>query len=286
MKGPTVLIAGVGLGVIGTLALTHTSPAAILGMDEPSSEPPKVIGGARSPGASVEPMDLSFGDWQAWFVHSDNGYRQVVYNMPGQPGVFVGELYDDQGRPVGQELTRARERGVTHIEDISRLSTWLSHDFVYPPSVPEVQGRELNAGQIASQADPIYLMVDPFDGPARQQQAQITALMEDLDARVIPVPNAGPDAYDGLHAILEAGRMADSDETSLDLFFRALSGESVIPHAQPGDPVHESTFMAFSKNVSLQSRLGIQELPAVIHASDDKGIAVVTLRQWMADQAE
>lgn len=268
---------GFGVGVAITLALVkapfNSAPAPAAEID-----PPDVIGGPRSAGASVEPIGIDLGDWQAWFIHTENGYRQVAFNMPGQPGVLVGELYDDAGNKVGQGAVFERERENTSISDIERLSSWVSRDFVDPPSVPEVQS--VVAGQV--QSTPRYLVVDPFSEPARRMATQIRALVAD-GVRIIPAATAGAGSFDGLHAVMEGG--SHEGQSTLSATLSALEGETLTLQSKPGESLNEHAFMAFSKNISLQSVLGIETLPAMIQQdADGKGVIVEPLRRTVSPQ--
>lgn len=281
MKTSTTTLLAFGAGAFVAVSGLQLLPASSF---DSTSTPPQLIGGARSQNAKVEALDVGLGRWQGWFIHSDNGYRQVAYSMPGQPGVVLGELYDDSGSPVGPKLVQARERGVTSIEDLAGLSTWVSSEFVNPPSIPELQGRILASPQQADTGSPRYLMLDPFDQPARSQRELILGLMEEPNLRVIPVPSSGPGAFDGMHAIMEAA-YRDGSDTTLEAFHRALAGEDILPVSGEDDPERQQAFMAFSKNVSLQRRLGVEQLPSLIQQTADGGIEVVTLRSWAANKS-
>lgn len=277
MKLP--LLSGFAMGVIATLGtLQFTDMVPSVGAKR-TSVPPGLVG-TRGENAKIDAIDVNLGDWQAWFVHTPNGFRQMLFSVPGQPGVVAGELYDSQGRPLGQGLARQHERSLTDIESIELGANWLSADFEYSPSPIELQSRRLAGDPLLTGSTPTYLMVDPFDRLTREQAVEISALLEKSQVRVIPVPNAGPDSFDGLHAIMEVAHLEGDHPTSLDVFRRALTGETVLPVSQPGDAAHERSFMDFSKNVSLQTRLGIEHLPVVIEQTAEGGIEVTSLRNW------
>lgn len=281
MKRP--LISGFAIGVLATISAVYATSDMSISKVRRTSIPPELIG-MRADKTKIEALEIGLGDWQAWFVHTSNGLRQLVFSMPGQPGVVVGDLYDDNGHPVGDGLARAYERAATSIESIEHLAAWISREFENPPSVPETQSRQLGAS--LGESAPLYLLVDPFDGPSREQAHNIMAMIEEPNVRVIPVPNAGPGAFDGMHAIMEAGYISTGQATSLELFRRALEGEAVMPISESGDSEHQRSFMEFSKNVSLQSRLGVEFLPAVLHQAEGGGIEVATLSSWVSASAQ
>lgn len=276
------VLAAFASGVVVTLAVSQGFQEEPGVSGDLGASPPDAIGGPRSDSAKVDAMDIDLGDWRGWFIHSPNGYRQVAFSMPGQPGVLVGELYDDSGVPVGNVAAQMRERSTTSLASIERLSSWVSHDFPYPPSLPEVQAKGLATGEGVESA---YLLADPFSENSRQHSELIESLI-DSGLRVVPVANSGASSYDGLHAIMEPGFLGGADQTSLDVFLLALKGGVVPNLSGPGMPEHERAFMAFSKNISLQSRLGIQTTPVVIHAAKGDGIEVTGLETWAALQGE
>lgn len=266
---------GFGAGVVVSAAIYMVLPSS----GDPSHTEPNLeaMMGTQGKDAKIESIDASLGDWKAWLIYSRNGYRQTAFSMPGQPGVLVGQLYDQSGAIVGREAAYSREREITSIEDIEDNSAWVSRTFENPASTPEIQSAQAGEGS----GQPLYVIADPFDPGTRQHEAKIRKLIQD-GARIIPAPANSAETFDGLQAIMEGG--GPDNPNTLDAFLTALGGASVLQQGERGDPSHKEAFIAFSKNVSLQSLLGIERLPAVIEASDQSGVSISPLQQSPPEQ--
>lgn len=252
-----------------------------------TNTPPKALQQFSQGPVTIRPLALEYGDWHAWYITSTNGYRQVAYEMPGQPGVLLGELLDGNGVPVGRKAAQIEERSQTTLAEVEESSHWISMSTPYPSSPIQRQQHNIQQQQAGIEQDsPVYIMLDPTDPLLARYREELLRLLEENpdSVRVIPTPAMGIEAFDALHAVMEKGEFSSvgANDTSFEVLVDFLEGHTPKPVASVDDAAHERAFQLFSANVALQSQLGMHELPSVIHQSaESEGIVITSLPEWL-----
>ena len=256
-------VAGASFGALALAGYQHIAPTANTSQ---SANPPAALDALRQSGAIINALPMSVAGLQAWELSSEapEATTQLAISAPGSDAYVIGELFDENGSRLNDELLGAASRERLRYGSLHVRSQWL------PVLNAEAEG------------DPVYLMADLSDTLTQTLWAQVRESAHDLpQLRVIPTPFASVNGFESTLDVFATYHQA-GPEAAVNDAKAYLNGERHVSASQKNNPSpHPLAVSAMSTNTNLHHQLRIGTEATVILKTAQGGVELQPFRVWI-----